>query len=145
MHEQQSAATSRVQTRPAIRTILVVDNDAAARQEIARILREAGYRVIPSSQDVLAHRCLEDAATHVDLIVTDLLPPIPDGYHLGISFAWRWATTPVVFTAVGSREENIRRGLLHPQAPYLRKPFPPRELVRTVRQVLDGWTMTPAA
>jgi DNA-binding response OmpR family regulator len=122
MHEQPPATTRRAQTRPADRTILVVDNDTAAR-----------------------HRCLEDAATRVDLIVTDLLPPIPDGYHLGISFAWRWATTPVVFTALGSREEHIRRGLLHPQAPYLRKPFPPRELVRTVRQVLAAWRVKPAA
>ena len=145
MHEPQSATPSRAQTRPAARTILVVDNDPAARQEIARILRGTGYRVIPASQDVLAHRCLEDAGTHVDLIVTDLLPPIPDGYHLGISFTWRWATTPVLFTALGSREENIRRGLLHPQAPYIRKPFPPRELVRSVRQALEAWSVKPAA
>jgi two-component system cell cycle response regulator len=145
MHESQSATPSRVQVRTPQRTILLVDNDETARRDIARILRESGYRVIPASQDVVAHRCLEDASTHVDLIVTDLLPPTPDGYHLGISFSWRWATTPVLFTSVGSREEHVRRGLLHPQARYLRKPFPPRDIVRAVRQALEAWQVKPAA
>lgn len=146
MHEHEPATSSRAQVRPSpVRTILVVDNDEGVRGAMCRILRSAGYRVIPAGQSVVAHWCLEDASTRVDLIVTELLPPAPDGIHLGIPFGWRRATTPVLFTSTAAREWNIRQGLLDPRAPFLRKPFPPRDLVRAARETLAAWRTAPAA
>ncbi|HEU4698496.1 MAG TPA: hypothetical protein VFS40_04910 [Gemmatimonadales bacterium] len=146
MHEHAPATSSRVQVRPSpVRTILVVDNDEGVRGAMCRILRTAGYRVIPAGQGMLAHRCLEDASTRVDLIVTELLPPAPDGFHLGIPYGWRRATTPVLFTSRAPREWNIREGLLDPRAAFLRRPFPPRDLVRAVRDTLAAWRELPAA
>jgi DNA-binding response OmpR family regulator len=127
------------------RTVLVVDNDEDMRAAMCRILRRDGFVAIPAGQDPMARWLLDEHGHAVDLIVTDLLPPAPDGYHLGIPFGLRQPYLPVLYTATEPRDEQVRRGLLHPKAPYLRKPFPPRELARAVRETLAGWRALPAA
>jgi two-component system, cell cycle sensor histidine kinase and response regulator CckA len=127
------------------RTILVVDNDEDMRTAMCRILRRDGFAAIPAGQDLMARWLLDEHGHAVDLIVTDLLPPEPDGYHLGIPFGLRQPYLPVLYTATESKDEHVRRGLLHPKAAYLRKPFPPRELGRAVRETLAGWRALPAA
>ncbi|HET8650531.1 MAG TPA: response regulator [Gemmatimonadales bacterium] len=131
--------------RPRQPTILVVDDDADLRNRTCRILRSAGYVAIPARQGMDAHWCLDERTGKVDLLITELLPPEPDGYHLGIAYRRVLAHTPVIFLSRASREENIRRGLLHPQAPFLPKPFSPEMLRRKVREVLKEWRSVPAA
>lgn len=146
MHEHEYApASPRTQRRWNGWTILVVDDDEGLRTSMCRILRQDGFRAIPASQGVEAHWCLNDRSVDVDLIVTELLPPRPDGYNLGISYDRVRPYLPVLFTSRTTREENVRRGLLHPKAAFLQAPFPPRELRRAVRTTLRSWRALPAA
>jgi two-component system cell cycle sensor histidine kinase/response regulator CckA len=118
-------------------TILIVHEDDALRAHVSRVLSAEGYTAIPSRHSVEAQWCVERSAADVHLLLIDLVPPAWRDYHLGISLSALWAHTPVIFTAPDRREESIRRGLLHPHAPFLQAPFPPRVLTRTVRSVLD--------
>jgi DNA-binding response OmpR family regulator len=130
---------------PASETILIVHEDDVLRSHVCRVLRAEGYTAIPARHSVEAQWCVERHAAEVDLLVIDLAPPLTRDYNLGIPLGALWPHTPVIFTAVEGREESIRRGLLHPRAPFLQNPFPPRVLTRTVRSVLNGWTAPPAA
>jgi two-component system cell cycle sensor histidine kinase/response regulator CckA len=121
-------------------TILIVHEDEALRAHVCRVLRAEGYTAIPARHSVEAQWCVEQHGAEVDLLLIDLTPPPARDYDLGISLGALWPHTPVIFTAVEGRAENIRRGLLHPRATFLQKPFPPYVLTRTVRTVLDGWT-----
>lgn len=131
--------------RPRQQTILVVEDDSDLRYRTCRILRGAGYVAIPTRQGMDAHWCLDERSHRVDLLITELLPPEPDGYHLGIAYRRVLAHTPVIFLSRVPREENIQRGLLHPEAPFLLKPFSPEMLRRKVRDVLKAWRSIPAA
>lgn len=125
--------------------ILVVHRDESARATTCRVLREHGYRPMPASHGVDANWVVERHGGEIALVVTDLMPPAPDGYHLGIPFAQLRPYTPVLFTARSTREENVRRGLLHPSAPYLQTPAAPSTLARRVREVIARWPALPAA
>jgi two-component system cell cycle sensor histidine kinase/response regulator CckA len=144
-HAPAPAVSPRAARRWNGRTILVIIDDAGQRSEVCRILRTDGFRAIPASQGVEAQWCLGEDGIDVDLIVSDLLPPTPDGYNLAIPYDRVRSYTPVLFAAVTPREEQVRRGLLHPRAAYVRLPVPPRELVRVVRETLRGWRVLPAA
>jgi len=125
-------------------TILVVHEAEALRTNVCRVLRAEGYVPIPARHSVEAQWCVEHGA-EVDLLLIDLAPPPARDYDLGIPLNALWPHTPVIFTSLEGRAENIRRGLLHPRAPFLQEPFPPYLLARTVRTVLDRWQAPPAA
>lgn len=147
MHEPQPApaASPRAARRRDGRTVLVIMHDAGQRAEVCRILREDGFQAIPASQGVDAQWCLGEAELEVDLLVSDLTPPSPDGFNLAIPYERVRHTIPVLFVARPPREEQVRRGLLHPRAAYLRMPATPRDLTRAVRDTLRGWRALPAA
>jgi DNA-binding response OmpR family regulator len=119
-------------------TILVVHEEERLRTHVCRILKAEGYRTIPTGHSVEAQWCVERHGAEVSLLVIDLMPPAGRDYHLGIPLGALWPHTPVIFTAPERRETHIRRGVLHPGAPFLQEPFSPYALTRTVRIVLDG-------
>src|SRR5689334_22805313 len=119
-------------------TILVVHDDERLRTHVRRVLRAEGYTTIATGHSVDAQWCVERHAAEVSLLVIDLVPPRHRDYHLGIPLGALWPHTPVIFTGAEERETHIRRGLLHPRAPFLREPFSPYALSRAVRSVLEG-------
>lgn len=125
--------------------ILVVKGDESDRMATCRVLRDRGYRPMPASHGVDANWVVERHGGAIALVVTDLLPPAPDGYHLGIPFANLRPYTPVLFTGRASRADNVQRGLLHPAAAYLQIPAAPATLARRVRDVIASWPALPAA
>ena len=117
--------------------VLVVDDHEPTRQEICRLLRCDGHTAIPSRQGLEAQWCVESWAGRVDLVITDLLPPEPDGYNLAITYGRILPHTPMLFLGTLPQAEAVRRGFLHQSAPYLRKPWPPALLRRRVREALE--------
>jgi two-component system, cell cycle sensor histidine kinase and response regulator CckA len=124
-------------------TILVVQEEEALRATVCQVLRGEGYTAIPVGHSVEAQWCVERHGAEVDLLLIDLAPPAARDYDLSIPLCALWPHTPVIFTSAQGRAESIRRGLLHPRAPFLQQPFPPYVLTRTVRAVLDRWTASP--
>lgn len=140
-----STASTTARTARRAPLILVVNRDEAERSATCRTLRDYGYRPMPASHGVDANWVVERHGGEIALVVTDLLAPAPDGFHLGIPFAQLRPYTPVLFTAHASRDENLRRGLLHPAAAYLQTPAAPSILARRVREVIASWPALPAA
>jgi two-component system cell cycle sensor histidine kinase/response regulator CckA len=126
-------------------TILVIDDEEPTRTEVCRILRREGYTAIPARRGLEAQWCVERHGMELDLLLADLAHPEADAYHVGIPLDLLRPHTPIVFMSTAAREENIRRGLLHPRAPFLRKPFPPYVLTRAIRNVLARWDPPPPA
>jgi CheY-like chemotaxis protein len=58
-------------------TIVVADDEALARQSVAEVLEEEGYRVYQAADGTAALKLLEDH--EVDLILSDLRMPRADG------------------------------------------------------------------
>ena len=119
------------------RTILVVEDEEMLRGEVCRILRHAGYVAIPAGRGPEAHWCVDRHGDCIDLLVAQLARPEADDYHLGIPISRLFPRTPALFISRAAREEHVRRGLLRPDTPFLRTPFPPAALTRTVASLLS--------
>jgi CheY-like chemotaxis protein len=120
----------------AAHTILVLDDVDLRRDAISEALKRDGYRVVPARSGIEAQWLHERQDWRADLLLTGFAPIEGDGYHPGIAVGALLSRVPIVFMAELDRGESIRRGLIHPTSLYLRHPFPPSVLRRTVREAL---------
>jgi two-component system cell cycle sensor histidine kinase/response regulator CckA len=144
MDESSSPLAAHRRRRAVRATILVVDAEDAARSELCRVLACAGYAVIPARGQIEAAWFLARERP-ADLLVSDVSMIERDGYHFGLPLVQLQRRVPVLFMAAWSHDETVRRGVLHPRAPFLRKPCPPYLLTRTVGRLLRARRELPPA
>ncbi len=118
--------------RPAAR-ILVVDDDAQAREHIRRTLERAGYTAISTGDPEEVPRLLE--AKRPELVLLDLVLPGTDGIKL-MQRVPGLREVPVIFVSACGREEVVAVALATGGADYVVKPFPAKELLARVRAAL---------
>jgi DNA-binding response OmpR family regulator len=113
--------------------LLVVDDDDALRNLLARYLTENGYEVAGVADGVAMHRYL--IRHPVDLILLDVMLPGVDGIALARELR-QHGSPPVIM--ISARGEEIDRivGLEVGADDYLAKPFHHRELLARIRAVL---------
>jgi CheY-like chemotaxis protein len=111
--------------------ILVVDDEKAIRELLARVLTIAGYEV-DSAAD--GHEALERvAARRPDLILLDLMMPVLDGWSVLDRLREQRDPPPVVVvSAYLDRGRVVAAGAVG----YLSKPFRSTDLLETCRRVL---------
>lgn len=114
--------------------VLVVEDDAPLREEVADLLRSDGYQVLEAASGKAGLDVLR-ATPHVDLVLLDLWMPDMDGW----AFRAEQRRDPalqhipvIVLTADGSAQARAIDS-----AAFLRKPFEAQQLSSTVRRVLS--------
>jgi two-component system, OmpR family, response regulator ResD len=124
--------------------VLVVDDDPALADVVARYLRREGFAVdyAPDGATGL-QRAL---STLPDLVVLDLMMPGMDGFEVCRRLRRATSIPVVMLTARGEESDRIA-GLDLGADDYVTKPFSPRELAARVRAVLRraGDVAAPAA
>jgi CheY-like chemotaxis protein len=63
------------------RTLLVVEDNAIAREGLVAVLRHAGYEVVAAEHGQEALDLLRGGVVVLDLILLDMLMPVLDGWH----------------------------------------------------------------
>jgi CheY-like chemotaxis protein len=115
--------------------ILVVDDDAVFRQELADLLDEDGHRSTVAPSVPKAIELLE--SSDFDLVFTDLKMPRHSGMELLADVRSRWPGLLVVmvtgFATVDTAVEAMKLGAFD----YLRKPFQPAHLQRIVARAME--------
>jgi PAS domain S-box-containing protein len=131
-------------------TILVVDDLAANRHTLTTLLRTQGHRVHEAANG--AEGLLAVQTEHPDLVITDVLMPVMDGYELvrRLRLDPKTSGTPVVFHTANYGAREARALALSTGVSYvLTKPAEPSEVLRIVQRVLSGelatGTPTPAS
>ncbi|HUR21412.1 MAG TPA: response regulator [Vicinamibacterales bacterium] len=120
-------------------TILVVDDVSANRDFLATLLRYDGHRVLEAPNGHAALVAVREERP--DLIITDILMPVMDGYELFRQLRLVPATgdIPVVFwTAHYGEREAKELALASGVAHVLPKPVEPEEVLRIVGLMLSG-------
>jgi two-component system, OmpR family, KDP operon response regulator KdpE len=113
--------------------ILVVDDDPAIRESMARELRVTGYTVIAASDGFEGSRAFETHAP--DIVLTDLSMPRSDGFEL-ISAIRATARTPIVVLSVRGNDADKIRALDLGADDFVTKPFSLGELLARIRAQL---------
>jgi len=113
--------------------ILIVDDDAMAREILKRILEHAGYEVMTAGSGPEALRKLHEGIPH--LVVVDLMMPEMDGFELCRRIKSHLDVPIMILSAVAAIESKVE-GLQMYAEDYIVKPFEKEELVARVQRVL---------
>jgi two-component system cell cycle sensor histidine kinase/response regulator CckA len=119
-------------------TIMVVEDEEAVQDLIERILGAAGYKTLILASGPEALAALEHEKNPIDMLLTDvLLPGALQGHDLARTVLALCPDLPVLFMSGYSRDALIHAGRLDEGVNLLEKPFTPKSLADTVREVLD--------
>ena len=115
-------------------TILVAEDNDDVRALVDRLLTRRGYQVISVPHGGAAAEVLDDPATHVDLVLSDVTMPIMTGPELAERVRQLRPELPLLFMSGHSPGELAAVGAVN----YLQKPFSPSELVDAVTLAMAG-------
>ncbi|MCI5957134.1 MAG: sporulation transcription factor Spo0A [Clostridiales bacterium] len=119
--------------------ILVVDDHGTLRKSIADFLRiqQDVDTVQEAANGVEALKCLRES--HFDIMITDLVMPMMDGYMLLEEMRRQIDNPPrtIVMSAL-SRDDFVSRAISLGAVFYMVKPFEPEHLLGHIRDIQDG-------
>src|SRR2546423_1227679 len=116
-------------------TILLVEDEPAARQAIADFLEDLGYEVIQAANGRDALAIFSEAPNRINLIVSDLIMPYMNGAELAKEIWKQNANLPVFF--VSAYGDDDIKSKLPADCIFFQKPFRLERLARTLREKLE--------
>jgi CheY-like chemotaxis protein len=126
---------------PRARSVLIVDDDASARDVLRRTLESAGWSVAEADNGRAALERVASAPPA--LILLDLLMPDMDGFELLAALREHedWRAIPViVLTAKDLTADERQRLTANAQAIIQKGAYGREELLREIRDRVAGWT-----
>lgn len=118
------------------RVIVVLDDDAAIRKVMRRILERHDFRVVEAEDAQGALEVVESLADPVALLICDLVLPGLDGREAANAVLARFPDIPVLFTSGYSSFSSGRKDVEGAGHPFLPKPFDIPTFLRTVSDAL---------
>lgn len=118
-------------------TILLAEDDEAVRVMVRQILESAGYTVVTAIDGADALAVLKDFPGQVDLAILDVVMPNMGGHE---AYQRMQAEYPGIkaFFASGYSEDAIHKNfVLDEGLTLIQKPYTHRDLLKTIREVLN--------
>ena len=127
-----SFETSNVMPTAARETILLVEDEPAARQLFAQALVLEGYAVFEARNGQEAMRLFDEHGDTIDMLLTDLRMPYMGGAELAHNLRGRRRSLKLLCISgyPGKLDEDLA-------VDFLAKPFSRADLLKKVREVLD--------
>jgi CheY-like chemotaxis protein len=119
-------------------TVLVAEDEDGVRELLRKVLTEFGYTVLTARHGRDALMVVGERAGRIDLLVTDVVMPEMSGRELAETLRDHRPDLKVLFISGYTDDEVLQRGISGRDAAFVRKPFTAEELVRRVRELLDG-------
>ena len=123
-----------------MQTVLVIEDEAPLRANLARILSAEGYGVALAADGDEGIQCV--LGERPDLVICDILMPRVDGF--GVLAALRSrpesAAIPFIFLSASADKDDFARGLKCGANEYVTKPFKIADLLAAVRRLLPPAT-----
>jgi CheY-like chemotaxis protein/anti-sigma regulatory factor (Ser/Thr protein kinase) len=117
--------------------ILVIEDTADVRENIAEILESENYEVYKAENGIIGVDVAEKVQP--DLILCDIMMPQMDGYEVLESLRKKvsTSTTPFIFLTAKNTREDLRRGMALGADDYISKPFTIDELLNSIKIRLE--------
>lgn len=115
-----------------MKTILLIEDDTALRENTAELLELANYRVITAANGVSGITVAKENLP--DIIVCDIMMPEADGYEVleALSQYHETSHIPFIFLSAKTEHKEIRRGMNLGADDYLTKPFEEEDLLSAI-------------
>jgi len=128
---------------PGTETILLVEDEATVRRLAERILKSAGYTVLPAADGVAAVQVLSAHPGPVHLLLTDVVLPGMSGREVAERVAVTHPHVRVLFTSGYTDDTMFRHAVIDATTAFIGKPYTVADLTRRVREVLDAPPKSP--
>jgi DNA-binding response OmpR family regulator len=120
-----------------MKKILIIEDDAAIRENTAELLELRKYTVLTAETGSIGYALAQEHKPN--LILCDLMMPETNGLEF-LKLAREDTTvqnTPIIFFSAGSFAPEINLDLINGGHAYLVKPFTEEELLITIKKVLQ--------
>lgn len=119
------------------RTLLIVDDDIFLVDIMAFTLKQSGFEIIKAHNGQEALDIM--AKERIDLVLTDIMMPVMDGFELAKNLKANPATVnvPVIFLTAKSNVEDKNKGFSIGINDYVVKPFNLKDLVSRINKALN--------
>jgi len=118
------------------RSVLVVDNEAAVRTIVSRMVARHGYRVQTAGSGPEAEAVLEASGTTVDLLLTDVLMPGMSGRELVGRLRTQCPSLRAIYMSGYTGDEASPLGPWNDGVTILQKPFTGDQLLHAIGDAL---------
>lgn len=118
-------------------TLLLVEDEPSVREAAARVLTNAGYKVLSAAS---GEEALELHSKHrgaIDLLISDLIMPHMDGRELAELVRKRAPSIKVLFMSGYTGAAAMGHGFIETGVHFMNKPFSVRDLASHVRTALE--------
>ena len=119
-------------------TLLLVEDEAAVRGSVRRLLERQGYTVVEARHGADALRIVESGEWPIDLVLTDLVMPEMGGRELVERLRARQPALKVLYMSGYTERAVTVDGVMPPDTGFVEKPFTIEQLARRTREILDG-------
>jgi CheY-like chemotaxis protein len=116
---------------------LLVEDEDAVRELARRALEHYGYTVLVARNGSDALQVAKQHPGPLDLLVTDVIMPGVKGRELAQQLLAQRPHLKVLYVSGYTDNAILHHGVLAPGVNFLQKPFTPKTVARTVREVLD--------
>jgi two-component system, chemotaxis family, chemotaxis protein CheY len=120
--------------------VLVVDDSAAIRKILQRVLRQTGMAINTIHEAGDGEDALKLLRSHkVDLVLTDINMPKMDGLELlaALKKSPEWVNVPVVMITTEGGESKVAEAVRLGAAGYVRKPFTADQIKEKLAGILE--------
>ena len=114
--------------------ILIAEDDQELRQLFSHVLTKNGYSVKGVGNGREALDTLEK--DYYDLVISDIMMPVMDGYELTRSIRANGGTMPILMITAKGEFDDMRQGFLSGSDDYMVKPVNVNEMVLRVGALL---------
>jgi two-component system cell cycle sensor histidine kinase/response regulator CckA len=119
-------------------SILLIEDEEHVRAVSRAILTRNGYKVVEAKTPTEAIAVCKERSSPIQLVLTDVVMPEMSGPELAKRLRVLRPEVKVLFMSGYTDDTIIRHGMLDPKTRFLQKPLTPEDLLRKVRDVLDG-------
>lgn len=114
--------------------VLVVEDDQELRELFSRVLTRHGYKTLQAGNGEEALNVLD--SEYIDVIISDIMMPVMDGYELVRSLREADINIPVLMITAKDAFNDMQRGFLSGTDDYMVKPVNVNEMVLRVGALL---------
>lgn len=119
-------------------TLLLVDDEAHVKVLGERLLSHAGYKVLTASNGREALEIYRENGEEIALVILDLIMPEMDGKHCLEELLTLNPRARVIISSGYSSHGPVGEVMQQGARGFIEKPYMGKDLLRTVRGVLDG-------